>query len=137
MDAFIKDWYTISYSILLGLAGIFFTLFTVIYALIDSKKNSMSYLESKKKRGNATERQKSDLKYWTDYKSSLCTLNIHVLILFVISVVLCLLFVTFCIKEVHSQWLTWILMISEGLMLVYIIYVFVRFVISYFKNIKD
>lgn len=133
----IIQWYTLSYSVLLGLAGIFFTLFTVVYALIDNKKSSISFLESKKKRGNASPRQKSDLKYWNDYKSSLRTLNNHVLALFIISVILCLAFVIIYYKKVHYTWLTWIMAGLEGLMVGYIIYVFGRFIASYFEDMKD
>ena len=137
MEQQLLTWYTMSYSVLLGLAGIFFTLFTVIYALIDNKKSSISFLESKRKRGIASPRQKSDSKYWNDYKSSLRTMNNHVLALFIISVVLCLIFVMLSFKNIHYQWLTWTLVGIEGLMSLYIIYVFARFIASYFENMKD
>jgi len=133
----IMAWYTMSYSVLLGLAGIFFTLFTVIYALIDNKKSSISFLESKRKRGIASPRQKADLKYWNDYKSSLRTLNNHVLALFIISVILCLVFVVLSFKNIHYQWLTWSLVGIESLMGGYIVYVFAKFIVSYFKSMKD
>lgn len=133
----IMSWYTMSYSVLLGLAGIFFTLFTVIYALIDNKKSSISFLESKRKRGIASPRQKADLKYWNDYKSSLRILNNHVLALFIVSVILCLIFVVLSFKKIHYPCLTWTLVGIEGLMGGYIVYVFARFIISYFKSMKD
>ena len=132
----IMEWYTLSYSVLLGLAGIFFTLFTVVYALIDNKKSSISFLESKKKRGDASPRQKSDLKYWNDYKSSLRTLNNHVLALFILSGVLCVLFVCLYIWKKQFDWLTEILIGVEIAFAGYIMYVFGRFIVSYYKNLK-
>lgn len=133
----IMNWYTVSYSIFLGLAGIFFTLFTVIYALIDNKNSSISFLESKKKRGNASPRQKSDLSYWTDYRSSLRALNKHVLALFILSVVLSVVFVMLYLSEMQNSWLTWIMAVVEVALAGYIIYVFTKFIMSYFKNMKD
>ncbi len=79
----------------MGLAGIFFTLFTVIYALIDNKKTKTDFLSDLRKQGQANPRQIADWKYWNKFISMFRQLNKHVLIMFVISIFLCIGFAFF------------------------------------------
>lgn len=132
-----QEWYTISYSVFLGLAGIFFTLFTVIYALIDNKKTMVNFLTDLRKQGTASPRQEADWKYWTKFISTLRNFNRHVLTLFVISMIMSTIFIALYILKIAESRLTIILVFFEVSTIIYIIYAFIRFVGLYHKNMKD
>lgn len=131
------EWYSISYSVLLGLAGIFFTLFTVIYALIDNKQATISLLEDLRRQGKATPQQIRDITYWKKFVSSFRKTNNHVLILLVISIVLCSIFIVLKLWKVQYSWLTIGLIVTEVAMAVYVAIVLFQFIKSYFDRIED
>ena len=121
----------------MGLAGIFFTLFTVIYALIDNKKTKTDFLSDLRKQGQANPRQIADWKYWNKFITMFRQLNKHVLIMFVISIFLCIGFVLLAIWELERTWLTILLIAIEVVMGGYIAFIFGRFVWLYHDNMKD
>lgn len=132
-----QEWYSISYSVFLGLSGIFFTLFTVIYALIDNKKAIVNSLTDLRKQGIATPRDKADWKYWTKFISTLRNFNKHVLTLFVISIIMSAIFIALYILKIEESWLTIILVFFEVSAIIYFAYAFIRFVWLYHKDMKD
>lgn len=137
MTDYMDEWYSISYSVLLGLAGIFFTLFTVIYALIDNKQATISLLEDLRRQGKATPQQIRDITYWKKFVSSFRKTNNHVLILLVISIVLCSIFIVLKLWKVQYSWLTIGLIVTEVAMAVYMAIVLFQFIKSYFDRIED
>ena len=137
MTDYMDEWYSISYSVLLGLAGIFFTLFTVIYALIDNKQATISLLEDLRRQGKATPQQIRDITYWKKFVSSFRKTNNHVLILLVISIVLCSIFIVLKLWKVQYSWLTIGLIVTEVAMAVYVAIVLFQFIKSYFDRIED
>lgn len=137
MTDYMDEWYSISYSVLLGLAGIFFTLFTVIYALIDNKQATISLLEDLRRQGKVTPQQIRDITYWKKFVSSFRKMNNHVLILLVISIVLCSVFIGMKLWEVQYSWLTIGLIVIEVAMAVYMAIVLFQFIKSYFDRIED
>ena len=64
-------------------------------------------------------------------------LNKHVLIMFVISVFLCIGFALLAIWNVEKIWLTILLIAIEVAMVGYVITIFSRFVWLYHNNMKD
>lgn len=137
MTDYMDEWYTISYSVLLGLAGIFFTLFTVIYALIDNKQATISLLEDLRRQGKATPPQLRDISYWNKCVTAFQKTNIHVLILLGISIVLCILFIILKLWKIQYPWLTIGLIILEVGMVVYMAFVLIQFIKSYFDRLED
>lgn len=137
INSIINNWYSTSYSVFLGLAGIFFTLFTVIYALIDNKKTKTDFLSDLRKQGQANPRQIADWKYWNKFITMFRQLNKHVLIMFVISIFLCIGFALLAIWELERTWLTILLIAIEVAMGGYLAFIFGRFVWLYHDNMKD
>lgn len=132
-----QEWYSISYSVFLGLSGIFFTLFTVIYALIDNKKTTVNFLTDLRKQGQASPRQVADWKYWKKFIVTLRDFNKHVLALFAISIIISAGFIALRILEIEKLWLTYLLIIIEAATIIYLSYAFIRFIWLYYKNMED
>ena len=137
MISLMQEWYSISYSVFLGLSGIFFTLFTVIYALIDNKKTTVNFLTDLRKQGLASPRQKADWKYWTKFISTLRNFNGHVLALFVISIIMSAIFIVLHLLKIEESWLTILLVIFEVSTIIYSAYAFILSIWLYHKNMED
>lgn len=132
---FCENLLMVSSSMSLASIGIFFTLFTVLHSLIESKKNELKKIEDEIRFGDDSPQQIAEQKFSREYIRSRKDLNIKFFATIILSVVLYIYTTMLVIAKIEAFIYYQILLVCDMTFGTWLLYVMFAYFKSYFKKI--
>lgn len=116
--------------------GVEMTIFTVVYSFIVSKKNYLKEINRNISISGQTPFFASERKFAYSYIAYLRKLNIHIITLASISLMLFIASL-FGLRDTSFNIYDWVLCAISLIYLIYSIVMFIIYIVTYFKEVKD